>query len=617
MLTLMALVFTVALTFSALEFPGLADSFIHDSMEFPALATGQDAETGYKTRLYMEHFHLREIGYAALLITLLLIIIGLTRSRSGLASAGAVLLFLPVFGQFAATMFFLGGLAFLRLLWLPFLDLSFDIMKLGDIALIPYRELLNLLSGIGIHLHGTLPMIITGIGLFIFLLGTLAWFFARSGGREVVDFWVYRFSRHPQYLGWMIWSYGILLLPANNQRRYFEISNTLPWVLSTLIIIGVALFEELKMKKIAGVEYRRFHRKTPFLFPLPAFISRFLKWPLRLFFHKKQFDRKREILVFLMIYLLLCMGLSAWNSGLLFSPPRGKTLTARDMNSSLEKIRGAHSRLVIREEIATLAGSGEAAIPSLLTLLEEKNPIIRWYTADRLSGYRSPAVNKALIGLLSDPDRWVRNAAAGALGEIGAAEAVSPLIKALEDPGRNLAGSAARALGTIGDPTAIAPLERTLLQAPSRSAAAAAAALAEMEARSSIPVLIQCLTERKDCPFHAVGEALFTLGSEHAVDAFRAGMKDPAWYIRIACLRGLEAVHSPGALEEIIDAIRDPEPKVRRSAVWCLRRFGFLHSSRVRTALGPMLKDPDFEVRLYVRDILRSIHDHDSHDTDD
>ena len=37
-----------------------------------------------------------------------------------------IVLFLPVFGHFALTMFFLGGLGFLRLLWMPFLDVSFN-----------------------------------------------------------------------------------------------------------------------------------------------------------------------------------------------------------------------------------------------------------------------------------------------------------------------------------------------------------------------------------------------------------------------------------------------------------------------------------------------------------
>jgi hypothetical protein len=44
------------------------------------------------------------------------------------------------------------------------------------------------------------------LGLLIFILGVLAWFYARLEKKGTADFWIYRFSRHPQYLGWIVWS---------------------------------------------------------------------------------------------------------------------------------------------------------------------------------------------------------------------------------------------------------------------------------------------------------------------------------------------------------------------------------------------------------------------------
>ncbi|NIO37088.1 hypothetical protein GTO27_05230, partial [Candidatus Bathyarchaeota archaeon] len=32
--------------------------------------------------------------------------------------------------------------------------------------------------------------------------------------RKIYDFWIYKYSRHPQYLGFILWSYGVMLLTA-------------------------------------------------------------------------------------------------------------------------------------------------------------------------------------------------------------------------------------------------------------------------------------------------------------------------------------------------------------------------------------------------------------------
>lgn len=604
MLTILALVFTLGLTFTAVEIPGLLDSFLGRTITTPALATGQDADTAYKTRLFLDHYHLREIGYASLALTILLIVIGLARNRKGLASAGAILLFLPVFGQFAATMFFLGGLSFLRLLWLPFLDVSFDFMRLGDIALWPYRKLLEIGDSAGLNLYPILPPVITGIGLFIFILGTLAWFVARSRGRKVVDFWIYRISRHPQYLGWIIWSYGIMLLPGDNQKRYFELSNSLAWILSALVIIGVALFEELKMRKVDGPAYKRFQERTPFLFPLPGFVSRLLKWPLRLIFQKNQFKRKREILVFLLIYLVIIMGLSAWSGGLLSKEKPPSPPTAAEMQAGVDHILYTGNRLTIRRELKRLAAGGQSAVPGLLFLLETDNPIVRWYTVDALSGINSPRVVAALIERLRDPHRWVRNAAAGALGRLQARTAVPELISALEDPERGMANAAARALGKLRDRDAVAPLSDILMNSAS---AAAAEALGELGFQDTIPLLIRCLEERRDCPFNQVGEALRKLGSPRAADAFARGLEMTTWWQRCTAIRGLAELGTSQALRLVISTLDDPEPKVRRTAVWVLREFPATMASRIRAALTPMQSDPDLEVRLYAGDTLRRL----------
>jgi len=603
-LSLLALIFTIGLTFAAVELPRLADRYLQQQVSFPRLSTGQDTETAEKTRLYLGEYHLRTIGYAALGIVVLLIIAGFATRKKGLASAGALLLFLPVFGHFAATMFFLGGLGFLRLIWLPFLDISFDLMRLGDAVLVPYRGLLVLFSSLGVPLNHLLPLIITGTGFFIFMLGTLAWLRARVQKKPVADTWVYRFSRHPQYLGWIVWSYGIMLLPGVNMKRSYEISSTLPWLLSAMIIIGIALFEERNMTKRRGAEYFDYQRKTPFLFPLPVFLIRLIKMPLGIFFGKPDLSKKKQIATLLLFYTGLLILLSAFTAGIIGNSERSGILSSERTARILQRIKTADSRLVIREQLAKLARSGDSALTPLLSLLEEKEPIIRWYTIDLLADFSDPRITERLIQKLHDPDRWVRRAAAGALGRIGSPRAVLPLIEALRDPDREIVSASARALGAIGDPRAILPLTDILLKGSSRDAGAAAQALGALGNPTSVPILIQRLEKPGDCPCVQIGQALRTLGSDRAIDAFRAGLQDDHWWIRGESLRGLAALHSPAAIQLLIEALRDSEARVRQTAVWILGDSG---SPAAVTPLAEMLEDPDFEVRLYAREALRKL----------
>lgn len=603
-LTLLALVFTIGLTFTAVELPKLADSFLDRSVNFPDLATGQNADTEYYTQLYLKYYHLRKIGYISLGLILLLIITGFITNKKGVSTAGAILLFLPVFGHFAATMFYLGGLALLRLIWLPFLDLSFDIMRLGEIVLLPYRGILSLFSGLGINLHKPLPYIITGLGFFIFMLGSLAWFQAKIWKKKVADFWVYRISRHPQYLGWIIWSYGIMFLPGNNMKRSFEISNTLSWLLTTMIIISIALLEELKMKRKEGEVYQEYYKKTPFLVPLPGFVNKFFSFPFQIFFKKNKPEKKREILTVIGFYTILFIFLSALYGGMLSKTIRDNPLSQNQINKIVKKIKETNSRIVIRKGLKKLGNTGESAVKPLLELLEVNNNITRWYTTETLGSIQSKKVLKPLIMLLYDKERWVRMASAGSLGRLGYKESVLPLIKAFEDPKRGISIAAARALSVIGDKRAIPPFIKALFNAPKPTAGAAAIGLGKIGSIKEVEPLVQCLKKREDCPYNEVGNALLKLGSEEmAINAFIAGLADERWYIRALNVKDLGTIRSKKARISIIKTLKDPNERVRRRAVLALKGT---RSEDVLRALKEALKDSDFEVRLYARDALKA-----------
>jgi protein-S-isoprenylcysteine O-methyltransferase Ste14 len=305
-LILLAIVFTVALTFATVEAPRALTRFIHENCNVPDLHPVIEPEL---IEDFISSNHVRLIGYSCLALVIVLIIAGFITEKRGLTSLGVITFFLPTFGYFAAYMFFLAGLGILRALWLPFWG---NQMKLGDIAYLPYMIVVYPFALIGIDVRSMVAYLAVGLGLLVFLLGTLAWFYARFQKKGTVDFWLYRFSRHPQYLGWIVWSYGLMLM-ASQSPIPFGGENpgaSLPWLISSLIIVCVALAEEITMGQERGQEYEAYRASAPFMFPLPKFVSVVITAPMRLLLHKDRPENGKELLVTVVVYLVILVVLS-------------------------------------------------------------------------------------------------------------------------------------------------------------------------------------------------------------------------------------------------------------------------------------------------------------------
>jgi protein-S-isoprenylcysteine O-methyltransferase Ste14 len=249
--------------------------------------------------------HVRAIGYGCLAAVVLLALAGLVTERRGLASLGSIGLILPIYAYFIMHMSFLAGLQVVTVLWAPFWG---DLVRLGDVAYLPYLVLSYPFSLIGLDVRRFLAELCVSLGLLIFILGVLAWFYARFQKKGTADFWIYRFSRHPQYLGWIVWSYGLMLRVHLRNDTALGGSNpgaSLPWVISTLIIICVALSEEIHMRRKQGAEYESYGRRAPFMLPLPRPLSQVISAPFRLVVRKSRPETGRDLVWVFGIYLVL------------------------------------------------------------------------------------------------------------------------------------------------------------------------------------------------------------------------------------------------------------------------------------------------------------------------
>ena len=307
-LALLSLVFTVALTFATIGLPWIVSGMLRPL--FPDIYWEPESIEALMS-------YARPVGYACLLLVIALILLGFLTERRSLTSLGSFAFFLPSFGYFVASMFFLSGIGILRVMWLPFWDTNRSLLKLGDVAYLPFWALtypvrLLLRPPLAHRISNYVAYSAVAAGLLVFFLGTFAWLYGRSEGRDVFDFWIYRHSRHPQYLGFIVWSYGVMLLTALAPTPFggYQPEPSLPWLISSMLVVCVALAEEITMIKKAGEGYRAYRERSPFMLPLPGIVTRIFTAPFRMMLKKEHPENIREVLYTFVMYLAIFIALS-------------------------------------------------------------------------------------------------------------------------------------------------------------------------------------------------------------------------------------------------------------------------------------------------------------------
>jgi protein-S-isoprenylcysteine O-methyltransferase Ste14 len=548
LLLLLTAVFTVGLTFATVELPRLIDRALQDAVPTPGFDSHADQISRLKTELFMVHYHLRAIGYGCFAALLVLIVAGFSGRRVGLAAAGGLALMLPVFAQFAGVMFFLAGLGLLNVVWLPVLDVSLGLSRLGLVIRAPYDLLRWLLAML--HVNGYWPIVLFFIaaGLLIFFMGTFAWLSARSRGQAVADRWVYRISRHPQYLGWILWSYGVYLLLERGRypRRSWGISASLPWLLSTMVIIGVAMLEELHMSRRHPEAYERYRRSAPFLFPLPAFIARLFALSSRILFKRDRPERSREVALVVSLYAMILMAASAFFYGGGMRSIASRVLPSGARKASVESLvkeielqPGSRRGRLLADQ---LARSGDIAVEPMLRMLEDDTPELRVLAAERAHLLRSDRIVPALLSALADPVGDVRYHALRGLSLICGRECVEPVRALLDDPEVHIRIKAMQLLADLGSPAMVSLATDVLASPQAWQRSAAADALGALGAAEAVPALAAQLQDSEPAVRRSVVIALLRIGSPEARAALQAAGRDEDWEVRVYTAEALKRI---------------------------------------------------------------------------
>jgi HEAT repeat protein len=270
------------------------------------------------------------------------------------------------------------------------------------------------------------------------------------------------------------------------------------------------------------------------------------------------------------------------------------------------------------------------SVEQLLSNLRQHDWSVNWKTADALAEIGQSAV-PPLLRALEDPDGYVRNGAAIALGKIGNVDATQALIRALqwrddrvyeddEDQEARMSAAAAlgklrsaaacqalmaelemrastdltlasyivEALGEIGNPEAIALIKRAIASGDFELQKIGSWALTQL-GTEGIEALLQIAGNHDQTARPYVIRALGTNIVESATPLLLQILKDPDEnkFARCQAAQALGKIGGPPEiLPLLLTMLQAPEELVRTGALWGL---GALHDSRAYSAIVEQL----------------------------
>ena len=217
---------------------------------------------------------------------------------------------------------------------------------------------------------------------------------------------------------------------------------------------------------------------------------------------------------------------------------------------------------------------------------------------DDQEGLRAAAV-EPLITALHDEDHTVREQVVEALGAVGDPHAVDALIPLLHDSRTEVRRQTADTLAVLGDIRAVGSLVGGLSDKDAVVRLQAAKALEQLDwepqddqQRALRAVALSNWEEAIALGGIAVGPLVF---------AFR----NSGWVVRYPVIDGLGAIGDVGAVDVLVEALRDADLAVRRRAAKALIRIG----KGAVDALVVTLESHDWELRRQAAEVLGAIGD--------
>jgi HEAT repeat protein len=190
------------------------------------------------------------------------------------------------------------------------------------------------------------------------------------------------------------------------------------------------------------------------------------------------------------------------------------------------------------------------AVPGLILALRDTDPLVRQYSTWALGNIGEQVKSEAsvaLLPLLEDPIPAVAEAAAQAIGSIGAGpQVISRMIAILKEGSLQARRAAILGLGLLESPLAYDGFLHALLDDDAKVRQRAIAALGELGERRAVPAIATRL--RQDPESGVRTEAAYrlgTLGDESVLPVLRtAAVEDPSEQVRRWAQRAIDGLSS-------------------------------------------------------------------------
>ncbi|MGA9771432.1 MAG: HEAT repeat domain-containing protein [Blastocatellia bacterium] len=226
----------------------------------------------------------------------------------------------------------------------------------------------------------------------------------------------------------------------------------------------------------------------------------------------------------------------------------------------------------------------EQAVAPLAKGITDKDPIVRYYAAEALTGIGAKAV-LPLIEILRSQRESDRARASRVLWRIGP-PAVEGLIAVVQD--KNAApesrAAAAHALGVIADPRAIKSLTLLLKDERYFVRQQAAFALGQM-GEGAIVQLLESANSSTPAIRESAIEALGSFKAPRAIDKLIEALSDSNPSVRSAAVKALGETQSPAAVTPLLSLLRDESGALKSQAAAALARLGQIALPSLVTSL--------------------------------
>jgi len=211
----------------------------------------------------------------------------------------------------------------------------------------------------------------------------------------------------------------------------------------------------------------------------------------------------------------------------------------------------------------------------IINKLVSKEPLVRTYLTTLLPRFNSVQAKSALIRLLDDPNKNVRQAALRGLSEMHADDTVEVICHLLSDPDLTVQTVAIETLISLNAP-------------------------------NTVKYLIEVLQDESEYVRRAAVEVLNEIGDQNAIKDLLNALRDADWWVKVRSADALGNIGGPKVFEAILALIKDEDEFLRRTAV------EILNTSRDAKALDRLveaLNDEDWWVRERAADALAAIGD--------